>query len=124
MTVRNPYLSRVNGRDSGHHGRKAEGSLASRLKGTLQPGSGALAGAKGDVKLDNPQHNFLMESKTTKGSSISLTREWCLKIYQEALEQNRVPALAFAFTYDSGVSEKRDRWVAIPEHVFAQLVGQ
>jgi len=123
MTTRNPFMDRVNGRDSGHHGRKAEGSLASRLKGTLQPGSGALAGAKGDVKLDNPGYSFLVESKTTKGASIGLTREWCLKIYQEALEQNRHPAIAITFTYDGGISEKRDRWVMVPEHIFSQLVG-
>lgn len=120
----NPFLKRAAARDSGFHGRKAEGKLAIRLKGSQQPGSGALAGAKGDVKKDTSSLDFLIESKTTLNKSLGLQRDWLFKIYQEALEQNRVPALAFTFTNEVGSSEKRERWVAIPEHVFQQLIGE
>ena len=122
MTGGNPFLRRINNRDSGHHGRKAEGSLAKRIKGTQQPGSGALAGAKGDVKKDTSSFSFLVENKTSKGESMTLQKEWTLKIYQEAIEVGCIPALAFQFTTDSGKSEKRERWVAIPEHIFKELI--
>lgn len=120
----NPFLRRINNRDSGFHGRKAEGSLAKRIKGTQQPGSGALAGAKGDVKKNTSSFSFLVENKTTKGESMTLQKEWLLKIYQEALEQERTPALALQFTNEAGKSEKRERWVAIPESVWLELVGE
>lgn len=123
MTTRNPFITRMDKRDKGFHGRRAEESLASRLKGQLQPGSGALDGAKGDVKKNTASFNFLIESKTTKGESLGLQRDWCYKIYQEALEQNRTPALAIAFTNDAGKSEKRERWVAVPEHIWKELIG-
>lgn len=121
----NPYLRRVNKRDSGFHGRKAEESLAKRLKGELQPGSGNLPGAKGDVKLiaRNQDQDFLIENKATTGASISVKQDWLLKIYQEALETGKIPALAFQFTNEAGKSEKRDRWVALPEHFFKELIG-
>lgn len=118
----NPFLNRVAKRDNGHHGRKAEGNLAKRLQGSQQPGSGAIAGAKGDVKKDTPSFSFLIESKATKSESMSLKQDWLLKIYQEALEVGRTPALALSFTRENGSSEKRDRWVMVPEHVFQQLI--
>lgn len=118
-----PFERRLAKRDSGHHGRKAEKSLAHRLGGQTQPGSGALAGAKGDVKLKAIM-DFLMENKATNTASFSMRQEWLHKVYQEALEQSRVPALSFQFTNDAGKSEKRDRWVAVPESVFALLIGE
>lgn len=92
--------------------------MAKRVGGTLQPGSGAMDGAKGDLKVGA----FLVENKSTKGASFSLKQDWALKIYQEALEQNKIPALAFQFVRGNGQSEKRDRWVCIPEHIWKELV--
>lgn len=120
----NPFLRRINNRDNGFHGRKAEESLAKRLKGQQQPGSGALDGAKGDVKKDTSSLRFLIESKATLDKSMGLQRDWLFKIYQEALEQNRIPALAIAFTNEAGKSEKRERWVMVPEHIWNEIVGQ
>lgn len=120
--MESPFMRRLNKRDSGYHGRKAEESLAKRLKGQQQPGSGALEGAKGDVKKDTSSFSFLVENKSTKGDSFSMQRDWLLKVYQEALEQGRVPALAFQFTNDAGKSEKRERWVAVPESRFIEIL--
>lgn len=117
-----PFIRRQDKRGSGFHGRRAEESLAKRLQGTQQPGSGAVAGAKGDVRRDTPSYSFLIENKATKGGSFSMKKDWLLKVYQEALEQNRVPALAFQFTDELGKSEKRERWVAIPEEVFKEIL--
>lgn len=116
-------MNRGNPKDKGAAGRKAEGSIAKRLKGELRPGSGSLEGAKGDLLLDSPTFSFLMENKTTLGESFSMKKDWLLKIYQEALETNKTPALSFQFVDTLGKSEKRERWVAVPEHIFSQLTG-
>ena len=122
--MESPFMRRLNKRDSGYHGRKAEESLAKRLKGQQQPGSGALDGAKGDVKKDTSSFSFLVENKATKNESLSLKRDWLLKVYQESLEQGRLPALSLQFTNDAGISEKRERWVMVPEHVWQELLGE
>jgi hypothetical protein len=114
----NPFMTR--GSDSG---RKAEKHLARRIKGDLQPASGAIASAKGDLTKKTSSATFLIENKTTVGSSMSLKQEWTHKIYQEALEVNKLPALAFQFVRPNGTSEKKDRWVAVPETVFLELIG-
>lgn len=114
-----PFFRRLNKRDSGFAGRKAEYLAALRMKGVQQPGSGVFDSAKGDFKLSH----FLVENKTAQGDSFTLRGDFLLKIYQEALEQNRYPLLAFQFVRGSGQSSKRDRWVALPEHVFALLAG-
>jgi len=118
-----PFMRRIGRRDSGFAGRKAEASIASRLNGTLQPGSGALLGAKGDLKKDTPTISLLLENKTTTGSSLGIRQDWLHKIYQEALETSRTPALSMQFVRPNGQSEKRDRWVMIPEHFFQLLIG-
>lgn len=118
-----PFLRRLNKRDSGHHGRVAEKKLAQRIGGRLQPGSGALAGAKGDVKVE-AKLDLLMENKSTSGATFTMKQEWTRKIYQEALESNRTPALSFQFTNEAGKSEKCDRWVCLPEHIFLELISE
>ena len=102
----------------GKQGRRAEVLLVDRLGGKLRRGSGNKEGEKGDVLVGD----FLIENKTTLGNSIRLELDWLLKIYQEALETSRIPALAFQFVNESGKSEKRGRWVCIPEHLFNELV--
>lgn len=119
----NPFLSRGNPKDKGRHGRKAESLVSKRLGGSQQPGSGALAGAKGDVTKEGRAGRFLIENKASSGKSFSLPRDWLYKIYQEAAEQQRIPALAFQFTNEGGLSERRERWVAFPEHVALALMN-
>lgn len=122
MSLIPPYLKRAakNDKDKGRPGRKAETSLAMRLGGTQRPGSGALAGAKGDVTIGD----FLLENKSSQGASFSVKQEHFHKIYQEALEVSKNPALAFQFVDSQGKSEKRDRWVAIPEALFCELIDK
>lgn len=121
VAVEPAYLSRGNakGKDKGVAGRVAEKSLAKRLGGSLTPGSGALDGAKGDVKVGN----FLIENKTTTNDSFSVKKDHLYKIYQESLEVSKTPALAIQFVTDEGKSNKRDRWVCIPESVFMEFLG-
>lgn len=119
-----PFFRRGNPSDKGAPGRKAERRLADRLGGTQQPGSGALAGAKGDVIKDTPSLSLLIENKSTTGASFGLKRDHLLKVYQEALEQGKTPALAFQFINPLGKSEKRDRWVCLPEHIAMALLNK
>lgn len=117
----NPFLRRLEKRDSGHHGRVAEKNTAKRLGGKLQPGSGNMDGAKGDVVID-AKTPLLLENKATANDSISIKLDWLLKVYQEALETGKTPALAIQFTSLSGTSEKRGRWVMLPEAAFQELI--
>lgn len=117
--IKSPFEKRQDARLTGHHGRKAEEKTAKRLKGTLTPASGALAGAKGDMSVGD----FLVENKATVSEAYSLKMSVLLKIYQEALEVGKKPALAVQFTSLTGTSEKRGRWVCIPEDVFNELIG-
>jgi hypothetical protein len=116
-----PYLRRAekDALDKGSAGKKHESSLAARLGGQLTPGSGALAGAKGDVKLTD----FLVEAKTTVRESISVQQSWLRKIRQESLECGKTPALSVAFVNSEGKSDKRDRWVMVPEDFFKEHFG-
>jgi hypothetical protein len=112
-----PFMRRIAKRHAGHNGRVAEVKAADRLGGKLRLASGAVHGVKGDFIT----RQFLYENKATQTGTLSLKRDWCYKIYQEALEQDKIPALAFQFTNEEGASEKRERWVAVPEHLFKEL---
>jgi hypothetical protein len=125
MSTSNPLLARAAKRDKdcGYQGRKAEQSLAKRISGTLQPASGALEGAKGDMVVSGARVDILLENKSTTTASFSIRRDQLFKIYQEALEASKVPALSFQFVDPLGKSEKRERWVCIPEAAFQELIG-
>ena len=115
-----PFMNRGNPKDKGSHGRRAESLVAKRLGGKQQPGSGAIAGAKGDITLDT-KYNFLIENKASSGKSFSLPKDWLYKISREAIASERVPALAFQFTDSQGRSDRQDRFVIIPEWLFQEL---
>ncbi len=70
--------------------KKQEKRVASELKGRTQPASGALWGAKADVRSDL----FLVECKTTSKSFYRLTFNVWNKIYNEALKDGmRIPVM-------------------------------
>lgn len=124
MSVEPPLLKRAAAmKKIGAAGRKAEKGLAHRLGGTLTLASGAMQGDKGDVKVERGDLKFLMESKATQNESMSVKLDWLLKIYQEALEAGKHPAFAISFTNDHGVATKRGTWIAVPEAVFKELIG-
>jgi hypothetical protein len=115
-----PYLKRAQANAKvGVSGRHAEVKAAQRLGTTPHVGSGNMDGLKGDYKVGD----CLVENKSTVHATFSFRQEHFHKIYQEALELAKTPALAFQFTNTQGQSEKRDRWVAIPESVFREIFG-
>lgn len=113
------FLRRGNGKDKGVAGRAAERLIAKRVGGTTTPGSGALEGAKGDLRVGS----FLVENKSSTNDSFSIKKDHLYKIYQEALEVSKSPALSFQFVNSHGTSDKRDRWVCMPESVFMEFLG-
>ena len=115
----NPFFDR-SVRKTGEVGRLAEKKAAKRLGGDLRPSSGAMDGAKGDYTIGR----FLVENKSTQTANLSLKQDWLLKIYYEALELGKIPALSLAFTNVNGESSRNSRWVCVPEHVFKELVSE
>lgn len=116
----NPVLARLNKVDNGRAGRLSEKRLARRVKGVQRIGSGAVEGMKGDVV----KNDYLIEAKSTVSKSFILHKEWLLKIYQEALEISKIPCFAISFTDDQGRSEKRERWLCVPEHIWIAITEE
>jgi hypothetical protein len=115
--IGNPFVDRQT-RGTHKHGQKSEVKTAKRLGGVPRPGSGAVAGAKGDIMLSE----YLVENKSTEHKSISIKLEWLEKISVEAREESKIPALAIQFVDKAGNSKRNARWVLIPEdefHVFS-----
>jgi len=117
--------------------RRHEKAVATGLGGLVQPASGALPGAKGDVK-DVGAHafDFLVECKETAAESISVTLRWLNKVATEA-GVFRYPALAFRFDAEtvkrvamrqwkeggSKVEATEADWIAVPLPVFKRMLA-
>lgn len=102
----------------GHVGRVSEAKVAKKLAARLTPASGALAGAKGDMSVNN----YLIEAKSTVKRSLSLKLDWLEKINHEALSTGKVPALSVRFTTEYGDEVRGGNWVMIPESEFKELM--
>lgn len=118
--MRNPVLDRIARRASGSHGVKSEKRTAGRLGGRQVPASGAMQGAKGDIRLAD----FLVENKATEAESMSLKLEWLLKVAQEAAELGQMPALSIQFVTGDGRPRQNGRWVMIREDDFKEVSGE
>lgn len=119
MTSDNPYLRRLAKAGIGASGRASEKRLAKALGGKARPASGAMQGAKGDIDLGP----VLMEAKSTVGLSMSLKREWLLKIAGEARSEGKTPALAISFVLENGRPLPDGEWVAVPLSVWKEIVS-
>jgi hypothetical protein len=104
----------------GHAGRLSEARLAKKLGGKAQPASGAMLGAKGDIDLGP----VLLEAKSTISDSLSVKFDWLAKIAQEARNVGKTPALAISFIALSGKAWPDGEWVALPRHVFQELLDE
>lgn len=124
--MNNPFLTRTSkkDKDKGYQGRKAESKVSKRIGGVLQPGSGALLSAKGDMVVNTELVSLLVENKSTTSTSFAVKRDHLFKIHQEALEVGKIPALTFQFVDNNGISEKRERWVCVPEWVLQALINK
>lgn len=105
----NPYLRRKSN-NIGSSGVRSEKLLSKKVVGVQRPASGALDGAKGDIEVES----MLIEAKSTTLASMSLKLDWLLKISEEALAENKVPAVAISFVKDSGKPVRNGEWVMVP----------
>ena len=114
----NPYLNRLEKRGKVSHGKASEKKLAKSIGARLTPASGAIDSAKGDMKVGE----FLIESKSTIHGSISLDRDFFLKIVHEAMFTGKTPALTVSFVNGDGTPKKEGEWVCIPLHLFKSML--
>ena len=77
-----------------------------------------MQGAKGDINLGE----ILMEAKSTTGKSIGVSRDWLLKIANEARSEQKQPALMLSFINPNGRPLLDGEWVCIPRHVWENSI--
>lgn len=121
----NPFLIREAAAPRSSHGKKYEKKGALSLAASLTPASGAMVGAKGDMrKRRNQLQSHLIEAKSTTANSLSVQLAWLVKISEEALAQGMQPALLMAFVTPEGrpVPHCESQWVALPLQVYNQLM--
>ena len=102
--------------DPNSHEKEQNKRLDRSIGGTATPGSGRLSGYKGDRELDG---EFKIEEKATRAQSIAIRRKVLEKIYKEARQQNKEPALAISFL--EGKSPAPSDWIAIPVELFREM---
>lgn len=95
---------------------KQEERVAKDVDGKTQRGSGSKDFHKGDVK----SIEFLIEAKRTDKDSLSVKKEWLIKVNAEALAYKRIPALSIEFDNMPNLVPKD--WVAIPARTLALLI--
>lgn len=96
--------------------KKQEIRVANELGGKRQKGSGSKPFHKGDVK----SFEILAECKRTDKDSLSVKKDWLIKIHAEAVSYNRIPALSIEFDQMPGIVPKD--WVAIPASTLKLLL--
>jgi len=102
--------------DSQRRSRAQEKHVASREGGRRQPGSGAVDGFEGDVRVTG---KYRGECKLTRAKSFSLKLEELLKLERQA-STGELPAFDIEF---QGVNPHR-RYVVVPEWVFDALMEE
>lgn len=115
--MNNPFLNRSAAKAKGAHGTRSEKLTAQRLGAQQTPASGALQGAKSDMK----RRQYRIEAKATKSASMALDSAWLAKIRHEAVHSNMEPALTVTFTDQQGNPRPGMRWVMISEDEFKRL---
>lgn len=113
----NPFLARQTSRGTTGHGRRSEKRISLSISARLQPNSGAMRGAKGDMK----KASYLIEAKSTRTQTIAIEYSWLVKITTEALNKGMCPALTASFTDPEGKGKIHGDWVLIPLHEFQRI---
>jgi hypothetical protein len=119
----NPFLDRAAKQAAGAHGVKSEARIAKSLAARLQPASGAMRGAKGDMQIES-KHKVLLEAKSTVNATMSLDLGWLVKINHEAMGKGSMPALSISFVTPEGKAKPGGEWAMVPMHYFKELIGE
>lgn len=101
-------------------GTLAEEKTAKRIAAKLQPSSGSLDGAKGDMVLGDT----LIENKATRSRTMRLELHWLRKISHEATSLGKTPALAIQFVDAEGNPVPNGKWVMVQEATFQKLLEE
>lgn len=99
-------------------GRKAEVKAANKFGARLHVASGAL-----NQKADMTKEDFTIESKATTAQYLKIEHSWLTKVAREARDMARKPALLFQFVDINGNSKEQGEWIAIPSHLFNELLN-
>ena len=110
----NPLLNRT--ARIGESGRKSEKRVARSAGARLQPASGSMIGAKGDMR----KGNWLTEAKSTTAGQMALKLSWLEKINDEAMAKGLNPALTVSFVTGDG-SARGTEWVLIRRADFQEI---
>lgn len=100
--------------DSQRRSRAQEKRVADREGGNKQPGSGAVDGYEGDVRV---AHKYRGECKFTRASSFSLKLQELMKLERQA-GSGELPAFDIEF---QGINPHR-RYVIMPEWAYEALM--
>ena len=96
---------------------KHEADLAEVLDGRVMPGSGNQFNNQMDVRVDDIR--LALDGKSTRGKSISITREMIDKAREQS--QGYTPAIALRF-YEDDRLKHADDWVLVPLDYLVGLV--
>ena len=112
----NSYLERLEKQGAQSHGKTSEKRVAKKLGARLQPNSGAVSGAKGDMRLERRSFRFRTEAKSTVKDTIPLDLGWLSKIGHEARSAGEIPMVTVSFVTPEGKprTEINPEWVCIP----------
>lgn len=120
----NPYLKRLDKRGNNGHGKLSEKRVAKSMGASLQPNSGAMAGAKSDAQLK--EVNFRLEMKSTIDKTLRIEMGWLTKITKEALCAGQTPAVVISFVNPDGSPAMAlySDWVLIPKVKFQEMIDE
>ncbi|WP_157648352.1 hypothetical protein [Burkholderia ubonensis] len=104
------------------HGNASEDRIAKRFGAQKTPASGALRGAKGDMRLKAGPRKMLVEAKSTVNDSLSLQLAWLVKIATEGRAIGSVPVLSVSFVTADGSARQNGDWVMIPRADYEELL--
>lgn len=108
-------MREFSGKKTKRRSRRQELDMADALAGRVQPGSGSLPHAKGDVRV---RGKYRVECKFTRFKSYVLKLETLDKIRSECAT-DETPVLDLAFLDSNGKLD--DHWVAVPYSVWLEL---
>lgn len=116
----NPFLTRAKSRGKTAHGRFSEKRLARKLEAQQTPASGALMGAKGDMRKQ-AKLKWVGEAKSTTSGSIKLEHHWLTKVTREAMDGSALPYLTISFVTAKGIPLSDGEWAVVPMWVLKGL---
>lgn len=103
-------------------GNRAEERTARRRGARLIPASGAVPGGAADMREEGERHQYLVEHKSTTGSTLRVERRWLEGLSRSARTRGEVPVLTITFNREDGRPVPDGAWVAIPEWLWGELI--